>query len=109
MPGGDSSHPRARYRPWTLGASRGMAQYANSYSVAEPRGLSGAGAALEAIGMRLGTTMVLELLSAGALKSTDDPWPLLDAILRGRKAPPQRAYKPDVEAVGATWNGLPEE
>ena len=69
----------------------------------------GAGAALEAIGMRLGTSMVLELLSAGTLKSNDDPWPLLDAILRSRKAPPQRAYKPDVEAVGATWNGLSEE
>ena len=33
----------------------------------------GAGAALEAIGMRLGTCMVLELLSAGTLKSNEDP------------------------------------
>jgi ATP-dependent exoDNAse (exonuclease V) alpha subunit len=69
----------------------------------------GAGAALEAIGMRLGTSMVLELLSAGTLKSNEDPWPLLDAILRGRRAPPQKAYKADVEAVSATWTGLPEE
>lgn len=69
----------------------------------------GSGATLEAIGMRLGTSMVLELLSAGMLKSSEDPWPLLDAILRGRKAPPQKAYEPDVEAVGATWNGLSEE
>ena len=66
----------------------------------------GAGAALEAIGMRLGTSMVLELVSTGTLKSNEDPWPLLDAILRLQRAPPQKAYVADVEAVAGTWNGL---
>jgi ATP-dependent exoDNAse (exonuclease V) alpha subunit len=83
---------------------------AQIHSVWQNRGaFPGAGAALEAIGMRLGTSMVLELLSAGTLKSNEDPWPLLDAILRGRKAPPQKAYNADVEAIADTWNGLSEE
>jgi ATP-dependent exoDNAse (exonuclease V) alpha subunit len=69
----------------------------------------GAGCALEAIGMRLGTCMVLELASAGTVKPNEDPWPLLDAILRLQKPPPQKAYNADVEAVAGTWNGLSEE
>ena len=69
----------------------------------------GAGAALEALGMRLGTSMVLELLANGTVALGEDPWPVLDVILRGTKAPPQNAYKPDVEAVAATWTALSNE
>ncbi|MBN8977675.1 MAG: AAA family ATPase [Rhizobiales bacterium] len=69
----------------------------------------GAGAALEALGMRLGTSMVLELSGRGDVKPSDDPWPVLDAIFRGKRPPPQKAYKGDVEAVAATWNGLTEQ
>ena len=80
------------------------------HTVWQDRGaFPGAGPSLEALGMRLGTSMVLELRTSGAIKSTDDPWPTLDAILRGRRAPPQKAYKGDVEAVGATWSALSEE
>lgn len=69
----------------------------------------GAGAALEALGMRLGTSMVLELSGRGDIKASEDPWPVLDATLRGKRPPPQTAYKGDVDAVAATWNALSEE
>jgi hypothetical protein len=69
----------------------------------------GAGPALEALGMRLGTCMVMELLASGDIKASDDPWPVLDAIMRGRRPPPQEAYKADVDAVAATWNALSAE
>lgn len=66
----------------------------------------GADAALEAIGVRLGASLVLELMASGRIKSTDDPWPLLDAILRGRESPPQQAYAADLKAIAGTWDGL---
>jgi hypothetical protein len=69
----------------------------------------GAGAALEALGMRLGTSLVLELIAKGSIKPTDDPWPTVDMILRGKKPPPQDAYKADVKAVANTWIGLTDE
>jgi ATP-dependent exoDNAse (exonuclease V) alpha subunit len=69
----------------------------------------GAGAALEALGMRLGTSLVMELLGSQTIKSTDDPWPVLDAIMRGNQAPPHKAYQADVEAVAATWQALSPE
>ncbi len=79
-------------------------------SVWQERGaFPGAGAALEAIGMRLGTSMVMELLSKAMVGSRDDPWPVLDAILRWKKPAPQTAYNADLSAVRSTWEKLPEE
>lgn len=69
----------------------------------------GAGAALEAIGMRLGTSLVLELRAKGTVSATDDPWFAIDLILRGKKLPPQDAYKADIKAVSNTWAGLSDE
>ncbi|MEO6291872.1 MAG: ATP-dependent RecD-like DNA helicase, partial [Burkholderiaceae bacterium] len=69
----------------------------------------GAGAALEALGMRLGTSLMLELMARDVIKPMDDPWPTIDLILRGEKSPPQTAYAPDVKAVANTWNGLSDE
>ena len=69
----------------------------------------GAGSVLEALGMRLGTALVLELMSRGDIASTDDPWPMLDAILRGERRPPQQAYAADVAATAKTWAALDEE
>jgi len=69
----------------------------------------GLGPALEALGMRLGTALVLELLSSGTVKSDADPWPTVDAILRGKRKPPQPAYAPDLEAIRNTWIGLSDE
>lgn len=69
----------------------------------------GAGPALEALGMRLGTSLVLELMAKGTVKAMDDPWPTIDLVLRGKKAPPQDAYKADIKAVANTWGGLSDE
>ncbi|MCU1284051.1 MAG: hypothetical protein JWO13_401 [Acidobacteriales bacterium] len=68
----------------------------------------GVGSALEALGMRLGTSLVLELMSAGVVKPTDDPWPALDGLLRGGK-PPQTAYSADLKAVAPLWASLSSE
>jgi len=69
----------------------------------------GAGSLLEALGMRLGTSLVLELLSSKTIGPTDDPWPTLDKIIRGKQKPPQKAYQADIAAVRQTWEGLPEK
>jgi hypothetical protein len=69
----------------------------------------GLGSALEAIGMRLGTALSLELLATGAIGSDDDPWPIIDALLRGERKPPQDAYVSDLETVRATWINLTDE
>lgn len=69
----------------------------------------GLGSALEALGMRLGTALSLELLATGAIASDDDPWPIIDALLRGKRKPPQAAYSADLEAVRETWVYLPDE
>lgn len=80
------------------------------HTVWQDRGaFPGAGPALEALGMRLGTSMMLELLARETIKPRDDPWVVLDAILRGKRKPPQNAYKADVDAVAATWAALPAE
>lgn len=69
----------------------------------------GLGPSLEAIGMRLGTALALELLASGVVKSDDDPWLVIDAIFLGKMAPPQPAYAEDLKAARATWVGLSEE
>lgn len=69
----------------------------------------GAGAALEAVGMRLGTSLTLELSAKGVVGPKDDPWKAIDAILRGRNAPPQKAYEADIKAVAKTWAALTDE
>jgi len=66
----------------------------------------GAGSALEAIGLRLGTSLVQELMAKGVVDASADPWPVLDALLRGKKSPPQPAYLADLEAGRSTWIGL---
>ena len=76
----------------------------------EQRGaFPGLGSALEAVGMRLGTTLSLDLYSAGALGLQDDPWPLVDAIFRGQQPPPKPSYQGDVDAVRDTWAALSHE
>ncbi len=69
----------------------------------------GAGSALEALGMRLGTSLVLELLSGKSIGPTDDPWPTLDKIIRGKQKPPQKAYQDDIAAIRKTWEGLSDK
>lgn len=69
----------------------------------------GLGPALEALGMRLGTALALELRASGAVAADADPWPTVDAILRGKQKPPQAAYAEDLKAVRDTWKALPDE
>jgi hypothetical protein len=68
----------------------------------------GAGPVLEAVGLRLATTLMLELSRTGRLKPDQDPWPLLDALLLGRERPPGSAYVDDLAEVRRTWTALPE-
>lgn len=80
------------------------------HTVWQDRGaFPGAGAALEALGMRLGTSMMLELNATGDIKPKDNPWPVIDAILRGKRPPPQKAYKGDIDALANTWNALSDQ
>lgn len=69
----------------------------------------GLGAALEALGMRLGMALALELLAGGHVTANADPWPFVDAMLRGEVDPPQPAYAADVQAVRGTWAKLTDE
>jgi hypothetical protein len=69
----------------------------------------GLGPALEALGMRLGTALALELRSSGSVKADADPWPIVDAILRGKQKPPQPAYAEDLKGIRETWTSLPDE
>jgi hypothetical protein len=68
----------------------------------------GTGAALEALGMRLGMSLVLELFSRGAIKPADDPWVVLDGLLRGG-TPPKQAYTADLKAVAPLWASMPDQ
>ncbi len=69
----------------------------------------GLGSALEALGMRMGTALTLELIATGRIAPDGDPWPLVDTLLRGEAEPPQGAYAGDLEAVRSTWAKLTDE
>ena len=58
--------------------------------------------------MRLGTALTQQLLASGAVAPDDDPWPTVDAMIRGERTVPETAYGADVRAVRDTWTNLPE-
>src|SRR5206468_1670652 len=93
--------------PWELRENWLNEQIAATWS--DRGAFPGAGSVLEAIGMRLGTALTVELRANGAVGPNDSPWPVLDAILRGRAAPPTTAYSADVAAAAKTWNGLTDD
>jgi hypothetical protein len=66
----------------------------------------GLGAALDALGMRLGTSLSLDLVASGAIAADRDPWPVVDALLRGERDAPSPAYGADLESVRGTWAQL---
>jgi hypothetical protein len=68
----------------------------------------GTGAALEALGMRLGMSLVLELFSRGSIKPPDDPWLVLDGLVRGGTQPNQ-PYAADLKAVTPLWASMPDQ
>jgi len=67
----------------------------------------GLGATLEGMGLRLGTSLVRELLGSGALRNDENPWPLVAALLEGRQAPPRPVFAADLAIAGRTWSVLP--
>ena len=69
----------------------------------------GTGPALEALGMRLGTALALELSARGRVGALDDPWPILDAIFQGKQKAPQAVYAGDIKAAARIWMQLPSE
>lgn len=69
----------------------------------------GVGSVLEALGFRLGTSFFLDLLSTGKVSTEDNPWIIIDAILKGQKEPPRKEYLSDINAVGNTWMNMNEE
>ena len=69
----------------------------------------GTGAALEALGLRLGTSLFLKLRASEQIAANADPWPLLDRVIRGDVAPPEEAYRPDLEQLRPNWEALPVE
>lgn len=69
----------------------------------------GTGSALEALGLRLGTTLILEMRASGVLSSDKSPWPEVIAVLEGTQQPPQASYRKDLTLIKPVWIQLPEE
>ena len=101
------AHPQPRHRRGAVGTPRRMAERADRPEMGH-RARPGLGAALEALGMRLGMALALELVAGGHVAANADPWPFVDALLRGEVDPP-RAYAADVQEVRATWAKLTDE
>ena len=66
----------------------------------------GTGAVLEALGLRLGTSLMLELIAKKTIAPKDDPWGVLDRLLRGHEPPPSPAYVQDIKGVASIWSSL---
>jgi hypothetical protein len=93
--------------PWA-----GREEWLNAQIAAtwEDRGaFPGLGSALEALGLRMGTALALELITSGAVDADADPWPVVEGLLDGRVEAPRPVYRPDLAAVHGTWNKLTEE
>lgn len=93
--------------PWAARESWLNDQISTAWSDRGP--FPGVGPVLEALGLRMGTALCLELLASGEVARGGDPWPAVSAILEGRLDPPQQAYEADVSAAAPTWGGLSEE
>lgn len=93
--------------PWEAREEWLNAQIARTWI--ERGAFPGVGSVLEALGLRLGTALMLELIATGAIATGDDPWPVLDPLLRGEAPPPRPEYAADVESVRGTWAKLTPE
>lgn len=69
----------------------------------------GLGSVLEALKLRLGTALTLDLVQEGLMRPDDDPWPVIDALFRGTLPPPKAAYGADLAAVRPVWQHLSDE
>jgi len=93
--------------PWAAREDWLNAQIATAW---KDRGaFPGLGSVLEALGMRLGTALVMDALGCGAFSTDDDPWPYIDAVLRGEREAPRKEYEDDLRAVRSMWSRLPDE
>ncbi|MEU1603105.1 ATP-dependent RecD-like DNA helicase [Micromonospora matsumotoense] len=91
--------------PWIEREEWLNAQIAQAW--ADRGAFPGAGAVLEALGLRLATSLLYELRRDRVLRPAEDPWPLLDALLRGQRQAPDEVYAADLAAARNTWLGLP--
>jgi hypothetical protein len=48
-------------------------------------------------------------MASGSVSKDADPWPAVDAMLRGNAPPPQAAYVADLAAARSTWEQLPAD
>jgi len=69
----------------------------------------GVGSALEALGLRLGTALVLEMRAKEMLSADKNPWPQVIDVLEGVQEPPQKAYRKELDLIKPVWKALPEE
>ncbi|MGB3225456.1 MAG: AAA family ATPase [Desulforhopalus sp.] len=69
----------------------------------------GVGASLEALGLRLGTAMVLEMRSREMLSAKKNPWPTISDVIEGKRKAPQDAYRNDLAIIKPIWKALPNE
>lgn len=69
----------------------------------------GLGSALQAFGLRMGTALALDLAQSGQVGLDENPWPIVDAILRGEKRPPRATYESHLKPLRPVWNSLPAE
>ena len=69
----------------------------------------GVGSVLEALGLRLGTALILEMRAREMLSAEKNPWPTIIDVLEGKKQPPQKAYSKDLAILKPIWEALPEE
>jgi hypothetical protein len=93
--------------PWDLREDWLNQQIAQAWT--DRGAFPGAGAALEAIGLRLGTSLVRELQATGALTPEQDPWPLLASLLEGTTAPPTPAYAGALADSHKVWAHLSKD
>jgi hypothetical protein len=76
--------------PWDLREEWLNQQIARTWT--DRGAFPGLGSVLEALGMRLGTALALELITGGHVASDANPWPLVDALFRGKAEPPRQIY-----------------
>ncbi len=69
----------------------------------------GVGSALEALGLRIGTSLIVDLMRAGQMRPESDPWPIVDAILRGTQPAPSPSYESYLAPLRPVWANLLEE
>ena len=69
----------------------------------------GLGSALEALGLRMATALIHELVTAGDLAVDRNPWDVIDELLRERSPAPKSWARPHLAAAAPLWQTLPDE